>query len=506
SVSKGKTDRRRPAGGQFYLLIPNTDQAMDTIKSEADSISKWLLDSYMGELAFSFADVEVKNSDLKQGKFDVVMQGIRTRLAEAKMKKFKSAISSKSVVFELQYHGGGACASCDRRPAKDSSELCDVCELDEELSKKLAVASDQKLWLKVEASPCGVIPLPGGWSASIVKENEAKEGGIICYNLSNSSLLEGIPCGFLPYAGYVPRWRLDEYDQLPEKDKEDEPPREAVEQGCAVKSFSALARSSEGASLLGVLRADVDHLGMVFTLGTLGNASLSRISTLSSFLQFFFSWELIELISKEFPNTYVVYSGGDDVMLVGPWSEIIDLAEKIREKFSDFTGGNPNVTISAGIGTFKKASSIAFTSRITGEILEYAKFAGRDSISLFGTALKWKEFKKAREWMNIFYEGAVTDGEQKTVSAGLLYRLLGYQQMAMDYFKNAGKSAACKALFRPYLAYDIARNLGGEKTKNNKNLADLKDRLISLISANEEQWKLLPVAITWCLYKIRKGE
>ena len=52
---------------------------------------------------------------------------------------------------------------------------------------------------------------------------------------------------------------------------------------------------------------------------------------------------------ESFPNVYLIYSGGDDLVAVGPWNEMFDLALRIRNEFGRFTAGNAAFTLSAGI-------------------------------------------------------------------------------------------------------------------------------------------------------------
>lgn len=46
----------------------------------------------------------------------------------------------------------------------------------------------------------------------------------------------------------------------------------------------------------------------------------------------------------------IVYSGGDDVFVLGAWDEVIEFAIDLRQKFISWTDGK--LTLSAGIGMF----------------------------------------------------------------------------------------------------------------------------------------------------------
>jgi CRISPR-associated protein Csm1 len=83
-------------------------------------------------------------------------------------------------------------------------------------------------------------------------------------------------------------------------------------------------------------------------------------------------------------HVHIIYSGGDDMFLVGAWDDLIELAVDIRRDFAQFTNGK--LTFSAGIGFFHHACPISQMARVTGELEDLAKaYPGKDSIMLFGT-------------------------------------------------------------------------------------------------------------------------
>jgi CRISPR-associated protein Csm1 len=103
---------------------------------------------------------------------------------------------------------------------------------------------------------------------------------------------------------------------------------------------------------LGFLRMDVDNLGIIFSKGfTDEKCTFSRYSSLSRSLDYFFKGYINTIWKKEKYNksTFIIYSGGDDLFLVGRWDKLIEIAEEIREQFSLWTCQNPNLSISGGV-------------------------------------------------------------------------------------------------------------------------------------------------------------
>ncbi|MGB9619598.1 MAG: type III-A CRISPR-associated protein Cas10/Csm1, partial [Armatimonadota bacterium] len=394
----------------------------------------------------------------------------------------------------------------------EEPQPCEECEKDAALGRRLVDCG----WLVLSEKPAGdAVAFFDGpmWYASVVKDvpKAAEPGIVFCYNLQDVRLIPGTPSGFAFYAGYVPTWQAGEiesqefarYRKHLESGADDDESGETAGVG-DIKSFTALAMASSGDDLLGVLRADVDHLGLVFSLGMRGRASLSRIATLSTLLNVFFSSELVGLIRQEFPQTYVAYSGGDDLLLIGPWDQTILLSKRIAEEFNRFAAGNPNLTLSAGVGTFRPRLPIATTSVHTGEILERSKSAGRNRLTLFGTTLTWDEFDGLRQWAEMLSESLRR--KEGGISRAFLYRLFKYHQQATRYFETGDPHYL---LYRPHLAYDIARNYTGED--GSSKLADhrLHAALLLLLESGpraEKSWKLLRSAITWSSYATRKEE
>lgn len=67
----------------------------------------------------------------------------------------------------------------------------------------------------------------------------------------------------------------------------------------------------------------------------------------------------------------IVYSGGDDVFIVGAWNDIIELSVDLRRKFEQYTQGT--LSISAGIGVYDFSYPIAAIAEETGRMESESK-------------------------------------------------------------------------------------------------------------------------------------
>jgi hypothetical protein len=121
-------------------------------------------------------------------------------------------------------------------------------------------------------------------------------------------------------------------------------------------------------------------------------------------LEYFFCDYLSYLMQNDFPYCYTVFSGGDDLLIVGPWQSIIKLALKIQKDFTAFCGKNSEVTISAGITVFSHKTPVFFAVREAEQALESAKEngnqnqEGRNQLCLFGREMKWSRAHNVLAW------------------------------------------------------------------------------------------------------------
>ena len=207
---------------------------------------------------------------------------------------------------------------------------------------------------------------------------------------------------------------------------------EELEAG-AIKTFAALARDArrrdargkaEGVELLGVLKADVDRLGALFARGLGDDFGLARPAQLSRMLDAYFTGRLQALLEREFPNSYTVYAGGDDLMIVAPWRDALRLAARLRADFADFTLGNPHVTLSAGVALANPRAPLSIAAREAEDRLEKAKNTGRNRVCAFE--------REAMAWP--VYEAALSVGDQLDVwlaegrlTTAALYRFLSFE-------------------------------------------------------------------------------
>lgn len=197
--------------------------------------------------------------------------------------------------------------------------------------------------------------------------------------------------------------------------------------------FNSLVEKSQGIRRLGVLRMDVDDLGQLFSQGFQNNATLARVASLSSALNLYFEgWvgELCRQFNQNAENqqmVYTVYSGGDDLFIVGTWHVIPHLAHQIQADFKRFACDNPAVHISAGITLHSGKYPLYQAANDAEHALDMAKrLAGKNAFSFLGKSLYWSQWDQLKEASEILQNLV----DQPNVGHNLLQVIL---QLHADY-------------------------------------------------------------------------
>lgn len=160
-------------------------------------------------------------------------------------------------------------------------------------------------------------------------------------------------------------------------------------------TFEDMCKGSE-LHRLGVLRMDVDNLGLIFQGGLdARRATLSHYAALSRAFDVFFSGYINTLWGEVAPmQTFILYSGGDDLFVVGRWDKTIDMAEHIQACFKRYACYNPVFSISGGVAIVPPKFPLMKAAALSADEEDRAKghtcgSASKDSIALLSLPLHW---------------------------------------------------------------------------------------------------------------------
>lgn len=253
---------------------------------------------------------------------------------------------------------------------------------------------------------------------------------------------------------------------------------------------------------LGVLRMDVDGLGSVFSKGEFAKnesqkspkLTFSKYAALSRSLDYFFKGYLNEIWkqSNDFrENTQIIYSGGDDLFIVGRWDYLIEFAEEIQKKFECWTCQNPKLGISGGIEVVPPKYPIAKAAKQSEEFEKASKnhqYPNKEELEKTNpkkepdwekNAICFLDEKKPLHWENEFkkvkaLKEQLQDFVKKTENNSILQRIQAFDiQRKFQIEKDLTHS------WRWLLAYDFARFRDRVKGKNlqDDEIKALKERI-----------------------------
>ena len=422
-------------GGHFYLLASLF--GADQLSEIAAHVSRALLAQHGPALYLALGKVDLSAEDFQPQSFSRAWGRVGQEVGLAKRHRYAELQSDElaRTVFAPQGAGGGAAGECSVCHAEapegelvadlDNPELrrCPLCASLESLASKLADATHLILF-DVQLAP----PARGDWRRTLLALGTdialAQGESVILSPVARAArgqVLNLLPCeeaadprtlgqafscplafGDRPLVNVTPRITSSDLRSMPAA------PAQNLPAVGAVKELGLIQAQSQGIARLAALRMDVDDLGMLFGAGfgtgTQARATLSRVAGLSAALQRFFEGWVGELCRRANAQagsdlTYAIYSGGDDLFIVGAWHLMPELANSIRQDLSRYACANPSVHVSAGITLHGGKFPLAQMALASGEALasgakQYERHNGhdKDAWQFLGQVHGWEEY------------------------------------------------------------------------------------------------------------------
>jgi CRISPR-associated protein Csm1 len=362
-------------GGHFNLLLPAQEGIPDILKAISKDTNKTLLSAHNGQLAVIIDAVPIQARGFLRDKFLGHWNQLAESLARKKKQKLSelftdSSAAEKIFIGEPLNGKEKRCIICSKTNQSTENTHCPLCDSFIELAQKLARAKSLQ-WtplpkkVTVEGSPesWDSVLAELGWDFSLLSSPPHQTDR--AFNSTN----------FYPGKAMV---FVGSHAPIGENN--------------ATKTLDELANDAQGIKKWGILRADVDHLGKAFRNGLGEDRTISRVSMLSYLLNIFFTLQLQAIIKKsvDADKAYIIYSGGDDLCILGSWSVLPQLACQIREAFMKFTSGR--LSISAGIYLAPSDKyPIYQAAQFAGIAVDKAKDSGRNRITFFEEPLEWNK-------------------------------------------------------------------------------------------------------------------
>lgn len=370
-------------GGHCYLLLPNTDKAQKETEEFEKEINRWFMEEFGTALYIAGGKASCSANDLKNnpsGSYEKLYRKISEEISYRKSQRYTwediNYLNSKKTKGERE------CKICRNSDVLDEEDRCSICAALEKFSGDILYGD---FFAVTRNKEDGALPLPDSKYLTAVSTEEkmkrimAEEGYIRCYSKNKD------------YTGKLLSTHIWVGNYCIEN--------------AAFEDYANAAREKGAITRIGVLRADVDNLGAAFAKGFEGKyMTLSRTAVLSRQLSLFFKCYINQLLSEgtaaylngnKKRNAAIVYSGGDDLFIVGAWNEVIEIFTDIREQFKKFTLGS--LTISGGIGIYESHFPIHIMAGETARLEDKAKNVdGKNAVCLFSPdfAFSWERFTK----------------------------------------------------------------------------------------------------------------
>lgn len=429
----GRTNLLYTGGGHCYMLLPNTAEVKTTVTSWNKRFNDWLSEQFGISLFLAHGFTECSGNELidrpaESSPYRQMFRRVSSELARHKLHRYDAAALRK--LNSSRANGGRECKICGRMDTL-ADDRCEWCRKFAELSDKIQNCGIY--FVSSDSSEPYDLSLPSVDSAAYItfmNEKTARsridDGGAVTRIYSKNRAYTGLK--------YSTRIYVGDYAYS--------------------NSIEELAHESAGVKRIGVCRMDVDDLGKAFVSGFERQdrsiaeerqhfITISRTAAFSRQMSLFFKCYINEILSGRFGSrpelaVTVVYSGGDDVFLLGAWNDVIEASLRIHKDFTEFSCGA--LTISSGLALVGEHYPVRLSANDSGRLEELAKDEpSKNSICVFDKehVYGWNTFindvigeKKAA--LDAFF--SLNNQERGTA---FLYRMLELLRLAQD--KNDGR-------------------------------------------------------------------
>lgn len=497
------------AAGKFTILAPNTQETRDKTAATEEEINDWLIKKFYGEASLGISLIEASCNDFaSKEKGFVQLWDALTKESEKRkynkinLEKYGGVVDDYLDRFNNNLHKK-LCPFCGKRPSNPEVEgeegdligekesACKICRdhiyIGTYLVKepKIAITTvNAEIYGKKLAEPIfGIYQMSFDITGKL--SELADNGHLLKYwDISipeDGRITKEITAKFIN--GYVPVYTNEDetegvINRLLHGNRTEKVKNELfdlINEGYP-KTFHHIAKMAlnkkdttfSGVEALGIFKADVDNLGLIFSCG-LKRYSLSRLATLSRQMNHYFSIYLPFILStnEEFKDIYTVFAGGDDLFLIGPWNKIIHFALFLNKSFKDYVCNNRQITLSAGASINKPGEPIPSISERAEDALKKSKGNERNSITVFDETVKWEEFERLDDIRKTIESWI----DKSFMNNAMLFRLNTFSEM-VKYEKElleAGEGVEVddweclkwRALFKYTLVRNIGKHLKG---------------------------------------------
>lgn len=407
------------SGGCFYILAPNTAKVKDKLVHTINTIEEHFYKAHGTSLYVAIDSVELSKDALmrKNGNnLRKVWGELFVKRDRKKNAKFDTLIKHNYTQFFTPSQQGGG-AKRDSITGEEFNKEEKIKEVEEsglllselsyaqiEIGQKLREATymviKQGDELPYWSDKAHIAPASLGLTYYLVNQEELKDARVLLNDSADSLTIIALN-GDFPWdqRGHNNIYGIDFYGG-----------NEVI--GRDIPTFEKMCDDNDNFKRLGVLRMDVDNLGFIFQQGIAENrATLSRYAALSRTMDYFFSgyintiWNKWNKIAPD--QSFIIYSGGDDLFIVASWDISIKIAEQIHTDFREFTCKNKAFSVSGGVAILPPKYPIMKGAEESAGQESLAKNHtchkhDKNAISFFSMPLNWElEYPVVKELKDV---------------------------------------------------------------------------------------------------------
>ena len=387
-----RTNLLYSGGGHCYILLPNTESVKAALSAWNQRFNAWLSGEFGVSLFLAHGWTECSGNDLtntpaEDAPYKAMFRRVSAAVSRHKMHRYSAGDLRR--LNQPAPASGRECKVCGRTDDLIDGR-CPWCRLFAALSEKIQTKDVYFVGTGEDAEHDFALPTPDGYAYILLTDEKTARlrldsGAAVRRIYSKNRAFTGLRYSTRLYVGdYAFSNRMDE-----------------------------LAQNASGVRRLGVCRMDVDDLGRSFVSGyerpgrataaeTQHYVTISRTAAFSRQMSLFFKCYINDVLSGKHGGkrplaVTIVYSGGDDVFLVGAWNDTLEACLRIRAALRQFSCGS--LTISGGLCVTDDSYPIRLAAERAGELEDRAKGEpGKDAIALFDPFLEhtyhWEEFSE----------------------------------------------------------------------------------------------------------------
>ena len=499
TLSLPSTSQIINAAGKFLIVAPNTEETIKQLETLQQEFNQWFLKHSYGQSGLGLAWQAACCNDFinsKEHKFKALMKNLHEKLERSKYQHFDLCGQNfVKPVFEKylnDFEYGESCSVNEKVPAtikkiENNKEIYYSALSYDQINIGKWLTNKQRIFIapeKINGLNVTEADLFGFYIHFTEQEDRTGKFGkearnnirrafdFSCAKSSNEPLWNGYSRrnigGYVPYFKAESEWAIEKYEKfLTDEDREEINSYEPKTLNhLALDDLQLNNGSWYGIKALSVLKGDIDNLGAIFQNG-LEQPTFAKMAALSRQVNNFFAVYLPWLCQEKYPNTYIVFAGGDDFFLLGSWKQLMNLASELRTQFQDYVADNKDIHFSAGLTVMKPKIPIYQLADIAEESLEKSKAykdeeTEKNAITCFGKTVSWSNFDKLSKES---YQRLNDLRKDYNLSTGYIYGLLKLVDMASDNTKPENSLWRSQLYYRTYRMIANNRELDKEHKK-----------------------------------------